>query len=113
MGAAEEVTVAAWLFRIPGATFPVAIDQSWNRLDGPVAGAPVYDVAHRLGLADEPANATVCYFCREQVALGIVIDREPQLSNVRRLVAAAPPTIGEVIVIEATEGLILHPERLR
>ena len=108
-----KVTVPAWLFRIPGAPFPVAIDQSWTLLDEPVPGAPAYDIAHRLGLVDDPANANVCYFRREQVTIGIATDRAPQVTDVRRLVAAAAPALGDIMVTEAAEGLLLQPERLR
>jgi hypothetical protein len=105
------VTVGAWQFRVPGVPFPVAIASSWSPVEH-APGAPVYDLAHVLGFSEEPATSTVCYFCEGDVAVGLAIDRAPQPAEVRRLIDAAESALGEVMMAEAAEGLLVNPRRL-
>ena len=106
-----KVTVGAMLFRVPHLPFPVAVDSTWSVVaDAP--GAPVHDLAHVLGITDEPAAAQRAYFRRGDVTVGIAIERAPQAAEVRRLVAAVPPAIADIIVTEAAEGLLVQPQRL-
>jgi hypothetical protein len=107
-----QVTTSAWVFRIPGAPFPVAIECSWSLLDGTADGSRV-DLAHRLGLVDDPTSGTVRFFKRDDVVVGITTDRAPVQTEIRRLVTAGAPALGDIIVAEVAEGLLLHPERVR
>jgi hypothetical protein len=106
------VTIPVWLFRIPGAPFAVALDAAWSLQDGALDTPPL-DLAHRLGLVDEPSLSNVRYFRRDSAIIGLAIDRPPQAVEVRRLVVAQAPALHDVIVTDASEGLLVHPDRLR
>jgi two-component system, chemotaxis family, sensor kinase CheA len=109
-----KITFEAHVVRVPGAAFPIVIDGSWRPIDDApnVSPAPpVVDIAHRLGLTEERAHAPVRYFTRDNTTVGIVAERAPVTMNVRQLIVVPHPAVAEVVLIEATEGLLVHLDR--
>lgn len=106
------VTVHGHQVRVPGVPFPIVVDSSWSIVEQPGAATRVFDLAHRLGLVDEPTAKPPCYFRRDDLAIGLVVDRAPAMVEAQRLVAAPLPAIGEIAISDAVECLLLHPERL-
>jgi two-component system chemotaxis sensor kinase CheA len=106
-----KMTIEAHVLRVPGASFPFVIDTSW-KLGESVEGAPVVDLAYRLGLTEERLNQPTRYFTRGDKTIGIVTDRATQIASVRRLLIAPLPSIADIVLVEAVEGLLLHVDRL-
>jgi two-component system chemotaxis sensor kinase CheA len=106
-----KMTFEAHVLRAPGTSFPVVIDASWKQVD-PVEDAPVIDLAHRLGLSEDRTKEPARYFARDGKTIGVVTDRVPQTSTARRLLIAPAPAIGDVAILEAVEGLLLHLDRI-
>jgi two-component system chemotaxis sensor kinase CheA len=107
-----EIAVAGTLLRAPGIGFPIVIDASWKQVDELPASGRVFDLAVRLGLAEEGTSERAAYFLRGTQLVGIGIDRAPQPTEVRRVISAQLPAIGEVVLADNIESLLLHPERL-
>ena len=106
-----QLSIAGHVFRVQHVPFPLVIDEAW-RLTETSPGAPVIDVALRLGLADEAAGEAPRYLTNGKLTVGIVSDRAPQPAQARRLVAVAPPSFAEIVTLDTVEGLLIHPERM-
>lgn len=106
------ISVDAHVARAPGLPFPIAIDRAWHEIEAPTTRVPTVDLAHRLGIADELADAHTYYFANGSRQVGIVLDRPPHLMTVRRVAMLAPPAPADVVLVDTTEGLLVHLERL-
>ena len=106
-----ELTIAGHVLRVQHVPFPLVIDEAW-RLTETSPGAPVIDVALRLGLTEDAAGEPPRYLTNGKLTVGIVSDRAPQPAQARRLVAVAPPSFAEIVTLDTVEGLLIHPERM-
>lgn len=107
-----KLTFESHALRAPGVPFPVVIDDTWRLTDAAPAATAVVDVAFRLGLTTERVEAPVRFFTNGDRTVGLVTDRAPQAVSVRRLVMAPPPALGDVVVLDTIEGLLLHLDRV-
>jgi two-component system chemotaxis sensor kinase CheA len=106
------ITLDVHLLRVPNLPFPVAIDARWQLVEMH-EGAPVFDLAHRLGFADERSLAEPRYFTLEHRTVAIRVERDPIVASARRIVASTPPAAFEVAQLGTSEGLLVYPDRLR
>jgi two-component system chemotaxis sensor kinase CheA len=106
------ISVDAHVARAPGLPFPIAIDRAWHHVDAPSSPVPTVDLAHQLGLTDEPSPIQPLYFANGSRELGIVLDRPPHIAMVRRLVMLSAPATCDVVLVDAAEGLLVHLDRL-
>jgi two-component system chemotaxis sensor kinase CheA len=96
---------------VDGVAFPIMIDDSWTPTAVP-PGAPAIDLAERLGLVETPSTTPPVAFTNGTRTVAIRCG-EPAPIHARRLVAVPAPSIAEVVAIDAAEGLLVHPDRLR
>jgi len=108
----RKITLDVQVIRAPGLAFPLVLGPGWT--PGPdVADAPVYDLAHHLGITDSRAAGEARYFTDGERTIGFLVEREPVAASVRRIVTQAAPAPYEVVVLETMEGLLVYPERLK
>ncbi len=110
--ALPKISFDAQVVRVPSVPFPVMVEASWQQVD-PAAGVPVIDLAHRLGLTEEPSMAAPCYFARDGKTVGIIAERPRQTTIARRLVVTPPPTPYEIVILDSIEGVLVHLDRMR
>lgn len=111
------MTVRAHVLRAPGVPFPVALDAQWTITDEP---ARLVDVSAILGLT--PASPTFgipgavmgqpVQFTNGQTSIAFLCERDPAPGLARRLLVTPPTTIGEVVLLDSVESLLVRPERL-
>jgi hypothetical protein len=106
-----QLSISGHVFRVQHVPFPLVIEDVWRATETS-PGAPVIDIALRLGLAEEAAGETPRYLTNGKVTVGIVSDRAPQPTLARRLVAVAAPSYAEIVTLDTVEGLLIHPERM-
>lgn len=103
-----QLAVPALVLRAAGVPFPIAIDASWQYVERPASR--VLDLAAELGL--EQTAGSLRTFARGALAFAIPCEAEPLIQTVRRVIATPAGARGEVVVLEAVEGLLVRPERL-
>jgi signal transduction histidine kinase len=100
--------ITGTILRVPNLPFPVVLDAAWARSgSGP---ARTLDVAAALGMAGGDGERH--RFTRGGDAISIPCDRQPVTGAARRLIPTPDHAIGEVVVIDSVEGLLLRPERV-
>ncbi|HLL25630.1 MAG TPA: ATP-binding protein [Kofleriaceae bacterium] len=106
------LTVPGYAIRAPGLRFPVVLGAPWKLMPRPAVSV-IVDLGVALGLS--PSNsisATVWGFTNGAVDVGVMCGGKPQHVQARALVATSPSAIGEVVAVDAIEGLLLRPERI-
>ena len=99
------------ILRIHGVPFPVAIDAAWTPTREPI-DAVVIDVSAVLGFS-EPTTGSGVAFARDGApTVAILCEELREPKRVRRIIAAAPSAIAEVVQIDGSEGLLLRPDRV-
>ena len=106
-----KLAIAGNVFRVHHVPFPLVIDEAWRPI-GTTPGAPIIDLALRLGLADEAAHDPPRYLTNGKVTIGLVTDRSPSPVQARRLIAVPAPSFAEIVTLDTVEGLLIHPERM-
>ncbi len=103
------LVVHGHVLRVPGVAFPVMLDGRWQPTSASEGGRRI-DVAALLGL---PATTTgeVVWFARGEDQISIACDRAPQPTQARRLIATPPPCVGEIVLLDSLEALMLHADR--
>ncbi len=98
------------VLRVPNVAFPIVLEAAWQLVDDGRDTRAV-NIASVLGFpgVDHAASYT---FVRGDQAIGIECDRKPTPSSVRRLVPTPDHVLGEVLVIDSIEGLLVRPERI-
>jgi two-component system, chemotaxis family, sensor kinase CheA len=110
------LAIAGHVFRVRHVPFPFVVDEAWVPTQTS-PGAPVIDLALRLGLVPEVERAAAtaeppCYLTNGKLTIGLISDRAPSPVQARRLIAVAPPAFAEVVTLDTVEGLLVHPERM-
>jgi two-component system, chemotaxis family, sensor kinase CheA len=103
----QRATIEGHVFRVPGLPFPVVVDSSWTVADAP-GPKPAIDLAWELGFTEALAPRAPHYFVRGDTTFAMSAEQRPELGSARRIVAAQPPARAEVVVIDGTEGLLIH-----
>jgi hypothetical protein len=71
----------------------------------------VIDIADTLGLGATSAGMPV-RFRRDNHEVVLLVERNPVPAQLRRIVPTPPTAIGEIVVIDSLEALLLRPDRL-
>lgn len=106
------LTVNGYALRAPGLRFPVVLGEQWQLMPKPMVTV-VVDLGVALGL--HPSNsisATVWGFTNGQYSIGIMAGGKPLQVSARTLVMTAPTAVGEVVTVDAVEGLLVRPDRI-
>ena len=103
----EEVHVLA----IPSLPFPLVIDAAWKPTNRPV-DAMVCDIPYALGLAQPTTGSAIAFVRPGASPIAVLCDHLRGIAKVRRLVATPPSAIGEVVLMDVAEALLIRPERL-
>lgn len=103
------LSIHGHVMRVPGVAFPVMIESTWQPI-GEAAGPRVIDLATELGLATA-GGGSVVWFARGEQRVGITCERTSTAALARRVVATPPASIGEVVLLDSVEALLLRPDR--
>ena len=103
------MTVEGHAVRAPGVPFPIILDASWR----PTERLPttVVDLALALGL-DDTATGTIAAFESKGRVVGILCTEPPVAAKGRYLVHAGSAHLADVILLDASEGLLIRPDVL-
>lgn len=104
------LSVHGHVLRVPGLAPPVMIESSWQLVDAPPAGRAI-DLASVLGFAN-PGGGAIAWFARGDDCVGIACERGSTAALGRRVVITAPSALGEVVLLDSVEALLVRPERL-
>ncbi len=99
------------VLRAPGVPFPVIVDASWTFVAGP-GPAPVIDLAADLGFGTTTNGGAHSHFARGDDAFALATESPVQPGNARRVVVTEPGARADVVVVDGSEGLLLHPRAL-
>ena len=103
-----QLTMPALAIHATGLPFPVLFDASWQRTDRP---GRALDLARELGVGSGDGGVPYAFASGDRVVVvPCVAPPEPVVA--RRVIATLPEAIGEVVVIETTEALLLRPRAL-
>jgi hypothetical protein len=86
--------------------------EQWQLMPKPLVTV-VVDLGVALGLA--PSNsisATVWGFTNGELSIGIMAGGKPQQVSARTSVITPATAIGEVVTVDAVEGLLVRPDRI-
>jgi two-component system, chemotaxis family, sensor kinase CheA len=108
----QRITFDGHVFSAPGLPMPVVIDSSWAPLPDQQVDAPIIDVAYVLGIVENRSVEGVRYFERDGQRVGVVIDGPITAATIRMFVSTLVPATCDVVIIERTEGLLLHLDRM-
>jgi HPt (histidine-containing phosphotransfer) domain-containing protein len=97
------------VLRVSGLPFPLVVDAAWQILLGETAER-VVDPATALGFPGTGSGDLVV-FEREGVRVGVRCDRAPMPMLGRRLVVTPARALGEVVLLDSVEALLLRLER--
>lgn len=103
-----QLTIHGHVVRVAGVPFPVMLDAGWL----PVAGSPDdrhVDLAAVLGLPST-TNGEEASFARGDLRIALLCERAPAQATGRRLIATADTVIGEVVLLDSVEGLLVRFE---
>jgi two-component system chemotaxis sensor kinase CheA len=106
------LSVQGYVIRAPGLRFPVVLGEHWKLMDRPGVNV-VVDLGVALGLS--PSNSissTVWGFTNGELAIGFMVGGKPTRVQARTLVMTSPTAVGEVVTVDAVEGLLVRPERI-
>jgi two-component system chemotaxis sensor kinase CheA len=106
------LSIEGYAIRAPGLRFPVVLGAEWKLIDRPGVNV-VVDLGVALGLS--PSNSissTVWGFTNGEHAIGLMAGGKPARVQARTLVMTSPSAIGEVVTVDAVEGLLVRPERI-
>jgi two-component system chemotaxis sensor kinase CheA len=106
------LTVSGYAVRAPGLRFPVVFGEQWQLMPKPLVTV-VVDLGVALGLS--PSNsisATVWGFTNGELSIGIMAGGKPVKVQARTSVMTPPTAIGEVVTVDAVEGLLVRPDRI-
>jgi two-component system chemotaxis sensor kinase CheA len=110
------LNVEAHSLRAPGVPFPVLIDSSWKLL-APSAtpndpSVKTLDVAAQLGLPPGSSRGEPVTFERAGIRIAVLCDRAPVPALARHLIDTPDKSIGEVVLLDSVEALLLRPDRV-
>jgi two-component system, chemotaxis family, sensor kinase CheA len=107
------LTLHGFIVRAAGVPFPLVIDGVWQVVPPttPAVGGKVIDIADVLGLGATSAGMPV-RFRRDNQDVVLLVERSPVPAQVRRIVPTPATAVGEVVVIDSLEALLLRPDRL-
>jgi two-component system chemotaxis sensor kinase CheA len=103
------LSVHGHVMRVPGVAFPVMIESTWQLTDTQASGRRI-DLAAELGFASS-ADGEVAWFARGEERVGILCERASTTALGRRVVATPPSSIGEVVLLDSVEALLIRPDR--
>jgi len=106
------LTVQGHAIRAPGLRFPVVLGEPWKLMERPMVSV-VVDLGVALGLA--PSNSissTIWGFTNGELQLGLMCGGKPMPVQARTLVKTPPTAFGEVVTVDAVEGMLVRPERI-
>jgi hypothetical protein len=106
------LSVQGYSIRAPGLRFPVVLGPQWKLMDKPAVSF-VVDLGVALGLS--PSNSissAVWGFSNGELEIGLLCGGKPSAVQARTLVMTSSTAIGEVITVDAVEGLLLRPDRI-
>ena len=98
------------VLRIAGLPFPVMIESTWQPTSEP-AGERLIDLAVALGFPPTTTSDVACFIRGEQ-RVALRCERAPAPVLGRRLLATPAAAIGEVVLLESLEALLVRPERV-
>jgi two-component system chemotaxis sensor kinase CheA len=105
-----QLAIQAIVLRVPSVPFPIALDHRWQLIEGSSALRKLV-VSSALGLGPgEPGTSYV--FESDAGAVEIPCERKPVTAQVRRLVPAPSNQVGEVVVVDSIEALLIRPDML-
>jgi two-component system chemotaxis sensor kinase CheA len=106
-----QLTVHGYVVRASGVPFPLVIEGSWTAIsDGP-APETALDIASSLGIGTARSGSPF-RFARGTQEVSLLCEQPPTPGRVRRLIAAPPASLGEIVAIDLIEALMLRPDRL-
>lgn len=108
-----KISIDVQVVRASGLTFPLVLAPGWTATPTAPDDAPVFDLAHHLGIAETRATGEPRYFTNGERTVGFLFEREPVAATVRRIVTQPAPGPYEVVILETMEGLLVYPERLK
>ena len=103
------LSVHGHVMRVPGVAFPVMIESTWQLADEQTAARRI-DLAAELGLAS-PGGGEVAWFSRGDQHVGILCDRASAAALGRRVIVTPSTSIGEVVLLDSVEALLIRPDR--
>jgi two-component system chemotaxis sensor kinase CheA len=106
------LTISGYAVRAPGLRFPLVFGEQWQLMPKPMVTV-VVDLGVALGLS--PSNsisATVWGFTNGELSIGIMAGGKPLEVSARTLVMTPPHAIGQVVTVDAVEGLLVRPDRI-
>ncbi|MEO7095797.1 MAG: Hpt domain-containing protein [Polyangiales bacterium] len=103
------LSVHGHVLRVPGAPFPVMIESTWQPTEDHSTEGRI-DVAASLGFASPGAGETA-WFARGEQRVAILCERASTAALGRRVVATPATSIGEVVLLESVEALLIRPDR--
>lgn len=104
------MTVHGTVVRCAGVPFPLVLDGGWKLTPGESTAQPT-DIAAGLGIGTTDTG-TPMRFVKGSTELVVRCERAPLSTQVRRLIAAPPTALGDVVAIDSIEALMIRPERL-
>jgi len=106
------LTVQGYAIRAPGLRFPVVLAAPWKVMDRPLVSV-VVDLGVALGLAPSTSiSSTVWGFTNGELQLGLLCGGKPMPVQARTLVMTSPTAFGEIVTVDAVEGMLVRPERI-
>jgi hypothetical protein len=95
--------------RAPGLAFPVMIESTWQPTEEHATEHRI-DLAARLGLPSA-GGGELTWFARGEERVAILCERASTAALARRVIATPPSSIGEVVLLDSVEALLVRPER--
>jgi len=98
------------VMRIAGVPFPVMIESTWQPTAGQEGDRRI-DLAQVLDLPGGGAGDPI-WFQRGDDRVGLLCETSPTAALARRLVTTTVRSLGEVVVLDSVEAMLVRPERL-